>query len=461
MDKKVVVVGDVGLDRYVFGTADRLSPEAVVPVLRVTSEYYALSGAGQVAAVVEAQGVMSGLVWPVGRNDVFAEQVTTLLGKYGVWNRQVQVTPGRFHTPRRTRYVADARQLLQVDDVSADGPSDADVAHVTTQVCGLLPEAGVLVMVDRNRGTLTSDSVFGLTSAAGRTGVKTVANVLGGGSAYRGISVAVVPWGVAAGLYGDDRFPVRDGDPAVAGRFVQGFIRDQYFEHVVIDASQYGLFWGERRCDDRPADVVRIMPHGRPVVDPTGSSEVVLGALAAEVCRGTPMAEALVRAHAAAGEAVSRVGTPVVLRHEVEAALARHPAGGHKVMTPDKVKLAADTWRLVGRKVGCAVADFYTTGVDAVRFVAAAAAECDSLVVVVTDPIDPSSDALPLEFRVELLAALGHTAAVVAAPAGRELAAVRAVHPDVLVVPPGRSTSRAADHVSSYGGRVIASAYPA
>lgn len=164
-DTKIMVIGDIMLDHYIIGSVDRISPEAPVPVVDVTTESYTLGGAGNVIRNLATIGAKVHCVGVVG-HDSYAENVNEILDKYTV-SRQIFVDSSR-RTTRKTRVVTeDGTQLLRVDredrhpfilnaEDSIEIPHDVDVIIVSDYDKGMisrdlirhLKTAGKRIIVD-------------------------------------------------------------------------------------------------------------------------------------------------------------------------------------------------------------------------------------------------------------------------------------------------------------------------
>ncbi len=163
-DIRVLVVGDLMLDRYIAGTVERISPEAPVPVVRVERESSAVGGAGNVAANVAALGATCRVVGCVGR-DINGDLLARELSELGVRTDGLVVTEER-PTTVKTRILARRQQVVRFDhEVEADivdGLADRLVRTITE----LAAESDVLVMEDYNKGVLSEPVIRAVMDAA-------------------------------------------------------------------------------------------------------------------------------------------------------------------------------------------------------------------------------------------------------------------------------------------------------
>ncbi len=169
---RVVVVGDVMLDRYLVGDTERLSPEAPVPVVSVREYRSALGGAANVAANVAAMGATVHLVGNVG-DDVHGTSIRGELAAVRIDDRHLITVAGR-PTTTKTRVIARGQQVVRIDeevDTLLDGP---DLERMIVQGLSALANADALLLEDYNKGALTPALINTLMAAAKRRGVPIV-----------------------------------------------------------------------------------------------------------------------------------------------------------------------------------------------------------------------------------------------------------------------------------------------
>jgi rfaE bifunctional protein kinase chain/domain len=169
---RVVVVGDIMLDRYLIGETDRLSPEAPVPVVTVRERHAALGGAANVAANVAALGAACQLVGAVG-DDVDGAAIRQELAVARLEDRHVVTVAGR-PTTSKTRIIARAQQIVRIDDEVdslLDGPDLARLIRVAREA---LADADALLLEDYNKGALAPPLIAAVMEVARRRGIPIV-----------------------------------------------------------------------------------------------------------------------------------------------------------------------------------------------------------------------------------------------------------------------------------------------
>lgn len=149
---RVAVVGDVMLDRYLIGDAERLSPEAPVPVVTIREHRSALGGAGNVAANATALGARCRLVGVVG-DDQHAQAIRAELLAARLEDSHLVTVPGR-PTTTKTRLVARGQQVVRIDEEVDTMLEDQDRERLRVAALAILDEADVLLLEDYNKGVL-------------------------------------------------------------------------------------------------------------------------------------------------------------------------------------------------------------------------------------------------------------------------------------------------------------------
>ena len=169
---RVVVVGDIMLDRYLIGDTDRLSPEAPVPVVTVKERHSALGGAANVAANVVALGARCLLVGAIG-DDVDGVTIRQELAVARLEDRHVLSVAGR-PTTSKTRIIARGQQIVRIDDEVDTLLDKADRARLIAAAREALADADALLLEDYNKGALAPDLILAVMEVAKRRGIPVV-----------------------------------------------------------------------------------------------------------------------------------------------------------------------------------------------------------------------------------------------------------------------------------------------
>ena len=169
---RVVVVGDIMLDRYLIGETERLSPEAPVPVVTVRERHAALGGAANVAANVAALGARCLLVGAVG-DDVDGASIRQELAVARLEDRHVLTIAGR-PTTSKTRIIARAQQIVRIDDEVDSLLEGPDLARLIAAAREALADADALLLEDYNKGALPPELILAVMEIAKRRGIPVV-----------------------------------------------------------------------------------------------------------------------------------------------------------------------------------------------------------------------------------------------------------------------------------------------
>lgn len=447
----VLCVGDVMLDRFVYGSVERVSPEAPIPVLRIEREATMLGGAGNVAANLVALGAACRFVSVVGEDAAGLELVRLVAGETGDGGGLV-VEPGR-RTTVKTRFIGNRQQLLRADAETAVPIAEAEEVLVAART-GLLT-VGAVILSDYGKGVLAGGLPARLIAAAREAGLPVVVDPKGDDYArYRGADV-VTPnrkeLMQATGLPADSDAEVE----AAARRLIERC----GIGAIVATRSERGMsvVTGD--------GAVHLAAEAREVFDVSGAGDTVVATLTAALSVGVDLADAARLANLAAGIVVGKVGTAVVRVPELRSALHeqqwRHGEG--KVASLEEAVEQAERWRRRGKRIGFTNGCFDLLHPGHIALLNQAKAACDVLIVGLNS--DDSVKRLKGETRpvqneaarATVLASLACVDRVVIFGEDTPEALIRALRPDVLVKGADYTveTVVGAGFVQSYGGKVV------
>ena len=452
-DVRVLCVGDVMLDRYVYGTVERVSPEAPIPVLRVERETAMLGGAGNVIRNVLALGARARLVAAVG-DDAAGEAVRGLLsGENG--STFALITDDARQTSIKTRFLAGNQQILRADEETlaalAGGPREA----LMEAVGAMVPDTQVVVLSDYGKGVLSGGLAANLIAAARTAAKPVIVDPKGRDYArYAGASVVTPNRSELAEASG---MAVRTPEDAVIA--ARRLLDAHGFDAVIATLGKDGM------AVVTAAGAVRHLPaEAREVFDVSGAGDTVVAALAAALGSGAHLVQAAALANVAAGIVVGKVGTAVAYRSEVIDGL-RHQdlsEAEAKVMTLAPALDRVALWRRRGFRIGFTNGCFDLLHPGHVSLLASARKACDRLIVAINSddsvrrlkgaarPIQPETA------RATVLASLASVDLVVIFSEDTPLRMIEAFRPDVLVKGADYRLEEVvgADFVHSYGGEV-------
>lgn len=169
---KVLIIGDVMLDSYIWGSVDRISPEAPVPVISVKKRDYRLGGAGNVIVNVHALGATPLAISLIGNDDA-AVKVRACLKKLSATEDGLVVSNAR-PTTEKTRVIAGHQHVVRVDEETDREASPEEEKLIIEKVNALLPQADVIIFQDYDKGTLTKNVISTTVELARKKGIPTV-----------------------------------------------------------------------------------------------------------------------------------------------------------------------------------------------------------------------------------------------------------------------------------------------
>jgi D-beta-D-heptose 7-phosphate kinase/D-beta-D-heptose 1-phosphate adenosyltransferase len=305
--KHVVVVGDLMLDELARGDVRRISPEAPVPVLEVTSRIQTLGGAANAANNVVALGGRATIIGLLGDDDA-ANTVERMMKERGLAGSIVR--DATRPTTQKTRFVARGQQIVRIDQESRAEASGAARAALLDTVRAVVPTADACIISDYAKGAIFRELNELLVATA--KGKPVVADPKHRDiSLYRGVTVVTPNHGELEEATHSDL--VTDADFAGAAEKLRPAL-DGAAILATRGAEGMTLF-------EKGKPPVHVHAAAKSVFDVTGAGDTVVATLAIALAAGVPLAEAVRIASAAAGVVVSKVGTATVSPDELERAL--------------------------------------------------------------------------------------------------------------------------------------------
>jgi rfaE bifunctional protein kinase chain/domain len=307
---RILVLGDVMLDRYLWGNVERISPEAPVPVVSVTKETTNLGGAANVAANVRALGADVTLLGVVGK-DMMAELFKENLADYNIKTSGLLVDPDR-PTTVKTRIVAHSQQIARIDRELTVEISVPLVEQIIQKITKLLTNIDGIIISDYGKGVITYDLLSEVIPLARQEGVfiavdpKEVHFMN-----YREVSV-ITPNHHEAGFISGKKI-TSDAILADVGWNLMDLLN---LESLLITRGDKGMALFEK---DR--SLTLIPAQAKTVYDVTGAGDTVIATLAVAQSAGASMREAALFANTAAGLAVAQFGTARITSNELKAGL--------------------------------------------------------------------------------------------------------------------------------------------
>ncbi|HEY0437031.1 MAG TPA: PfkB family carbohydrate kinase, partial [Phenylobacterium sp.] len=341
--RRVACVGDLMVDRFVYGEVSRVSPEAPVPVLARSRELMMLGAAGNVARNVAALGGDVSLVGLIGGDAEGKEALRLVESELGV--EGYLVTDAERPTTLKTRFVSGGQQLLRVDLETNRAVSGEVEQRLVRTIRDAAKDAGAILLSDYGKGVVTEAVIAACREAAAASGGKLVVDSKARSFARYGAVDMIKP--NAAELAHATDLPT-ETDEEIAAALARALELWEARAILVTRASK-GISLALR------GELVRHFPTvSREVFDPSGAGDTTLAALGLALAAQASIEDAIAFAQLASGVAVGKVGTATVSPDEmVEAALSAHMAPAEaKVATLQRMADEVARWRAKGLKVG-------------------------------------------------------------------------------------------------------------
>lgn len=456
----VLVVGDIMLDRFVYGAVERISPEAPIPVLRIAEEAAMLGGAGNVLRNLAALGARPYGVAVVGE-DAAGDEVEALA--------RACVTPAGGAltllraagqaTTIKDRFIAAGQQLLRVDR-DPGGLLDAKLAaSVEAAALAAIDKAAAVVLSDYGKGVLSDAVVAAVVGAARRLGRPVVVDPKGRDFArYRGAA-----WVTPNRRELHEASGLATGDDDAVVTAAQKVITEAGLGGVLATRSEQGM-----TLVAAGGAVQHLKAEAREVFDVSGAGDTVVAVFAAGLGAGLAPVAAAQLANVAAAIVVGKLGTAVARPAEILHALHAQDllAAEAKVVDLDTLTAEVARWRQAGLKVGFTNGCFDLLHPGHVSLLEQARAACDRLVVGLNSDASvrrlkgPTRPVQGEAARAAVLASLASVHRVVIFGEDTPLALIEALKPDVLVKGADYSLDQVvgAELVQRYGGRVLLAA---
>ena len=451
---RVACVGDLMLDRFVYGRVERTSPEAPVPILRTDHDDFMLGGAGNVVRNLVSLGAQATLLSVIGDDEV-GRRLTGMVGREERVEPHLLVERGRIST-EKTRFVAGSQQLLRTDSETTEAIAQRSAESLLGLARDAFAACDVVVLSDYAKGVLTPELVGQLVETARSADRPVVVDPKGRDfGRYAGATV-LTPNRAELGFAAGESLPSDDAIVAAC--------RDLIARHrlgaILVTRSRDGMTLVS--SDGR---VAHLAAQAREVFDVSGAGDTVVATLAAALGQGMDLAAAAHFANVAAGVAVGKAGTAAVsaadLLHVMHAGDLSAPKA--KIVPLAAALDAAAGWRAQGQRIGFTNGCFDLLHPGHVSLLRQARRAADRLIVGLNS--DASVGRLkgadrPVQgeaARAQVLASLETVDLVVVFAEDTPVRLIEALRPDCLVKGSDYTAAEVvgADIVQGYGGNVM------
>jgi D-beta-D-heptose 7-phosphate kinase/D-beta-D-heptose 1-phosphate adenosyltransferase len=427
---RVVAVGDLMVDRFVYGDVGRISAEAPIPVMARSREIVMLGAAGNVARNVAALGGEVALVGVIGK-DGGGKEAKDLIAAEPHIEGYLITDPDR-PTTIKTRFVSAGQQLLRVDEETTR-PVVGDVERqLVRTVTDAARGAGAILISDYGKGVVTAPVIEAARAAAEREGAALIVDSKARSFVRYGAADVIKP-NAAELAFAVDMPTETDAEIEIA---LDRALALCECKAVLVTRSAKGMSLAVR--GEAVSHFRRPPPE---VYDTSGAGDTTLAAVGAALSAGAPLHEAIDFALLASSVVVQKAGTATASPDEmIEAEIIERVAPAEaKIATPERMRRESERWRERGLKVGFTNGCFDILHRGHIAYLAQAREWCDRLVVGLNT--DRSVRALKgegrpvndLESRALVLAGLRSVDLVVPFDDETPLGLIEAARPDVLI----------------------------
>ena len=441
---KVIVIGDVMLDRYWHGDTSRISPEAPVPVVKIDRHEDRVGGAANVAVNVRTLGAVTTLISVVGADDA-GNKLMNCLAEYGV-NSHFLPT-GALNTTLKLRVLGRHQQLIRLDFEDKQSVSCDLILETLAQE---IVSADILILSDYAKGMISDPQA--LIHFAKQHGVKVLVDPKNADlSVYRGATVLTPNLGefeATAGACPTEAILEAKGNE---------YLRHLDLEALLITRGSQGMTLIQK--NHLP---VHIPSVAREVFDITGAGDTVIGVLGAALATGSSVLESATLANFAAGLSVAKLGTATITPEELSDCVMAHKNPASGVVQLDELLSAVRLRKSRGQKIVMTNGCFDILHAGHVQYLREARELGDCLIIAVNDDASvgrlkgPTRPINRLTERMQVLAALGCVDFVVDFSEDTPERLIKQITPDILVKGGDYEVDQIAggEHVIARGGAV-------
>lgn len=452
--RTVMVVGDLMLDKYVWGACSRISPEAPVPVVHAQRRSVTLGGAANVAVNLASLGVRTELAGFVG-SDTDGDLMRSICVDHQIGTSAI-VGLASMATTSKMRILADNHQLVRVDDESSAAKTKEESDVLLGVIRGKLESGQVsaLILSDYAKGTTTTYFCQALMSLCRSLEVPVYVDPKGRDyEKYRG-ATAIKPNRLELSVL-DEAMQWKSPDHVASARKLREFLG---LDFVALTLGAKGIAVVE-------ADAVHEMPTmARDVFDVSGAGDTVAATMVASLVSGLSLRDAVTMGNLAAADVIARTGTVSITRDALLLAVQSltHTGGARKLYDTEELQDVMAAWRAKGERVAFTNGCFDLLHAGHVRLLEDSAKTADRLIVAINSDESvsrlkgPSRPLMAEGLRAIVLSALEAIDAVIVFGEDTPERVIHDLKPDVLIKGGDytKETVVGADFVESYGGEI-------
>jgi D-beta-D-heptose 7-phosphate kinase/D-beta-D-heptose 1-phosphate adenosyltransferase len=451
---RILCIGDVMLDKFVYGQVERISPEAPIPVFSIKEERAMLGGAGNVARNLVALGATTSFVSVIG-NDKVGREIASMIGKEPRVIPYLVTETGRISTTK-IRYVAGTQQVLRADHEVQSSITEDTIRMLTDTIIEEMAAHDVILLSDYGKGVFTRSTLHTIIQAA-----KIQNKVIIVDPKSRDFSL----------YYGASYISPNLNELSNAAA------RELRTDKDIVDAACHlmamydiGAMLVTRSKDgmsliEKSGAMHHISAKAQEVFDVSGAGDTAIATMALGIAAGLPPVDAAMLANTAAGIVVGRLGTAVVTAQELKMGLfvQESASGVHKIMPLQTALHQVEQWKREGKTIGFTNGCFDLMHSGHLTLLHRTKFHCDKLIVGLNSDASIKrlkGESRPVNEEMEravLLASLAVVDMVVIFTEDTPLTLIETLKPAVLAKGADYQKHQVVGHeiVEAYGGKIV------
>ncbi|HPY82678.1 MAG TPA: bifunctional ADP-heptose synthase [Bacteroidales bacterium] len=308
--KSIMVIGDVMLDSYIWGTVDRISPEAPVPVVKTKRTEHRLGGAANVAKNLVALGIKPLLFSVIGADEA-GKNLCAVLEKHAISQTSLLTTSNRVTTVK-TRIMSGNHQMLRLDTEQTDDLSDDLEQKLYTKITEYIThkQVSAIILQDYNKGVLTASSITNIIDMAKKHAIPVFVDPKKDNfTVYSNLALFkpnFKEFCEGVGVSCDKN------DSVALYNFAREYMQSHAIERLMITLSEHGIF-----IANKSSEYIHLPTQVRQVADVSGAGDTVISVAAACIVAGLPDIEVARISNIAAGLACEMLGVVSITKEQL------------------------------------------------------------------------------------------------------------------------------------------------
>ena len=450
---KVLCIGDVILDKFVYGDVDRISPEAPIPVLKINSNKLMLGGAGNVASNLCGLGAKTRFITVVG-DDLAGRNIKKLISDTPNTTATLIIEKER-RTSIKTRYIAGGQQMLRTDDETAELINKNTEQRILKLAATALRNYNVLVIADYAKGIFSAEVTKKLIMLAKKAKIPVIVDPQGNNyKRYKGVDI-VTP--------NRKELSLATGMPSNTDKQIKiaanKLISDYNIKSILATRSGDGMTLIDSNS------FVTYAAEAQEIFDVSGAGDTVVATISASLSAGINLRQAVKLANISAGIVVAKAGTAIAYASDILETLENRKLlkSNNKILDMKLAINRVKVWRSQKLKIGFSNGCFDLLHPGHMATINAAKAACDRLIIGLND--DASIKRLkgkkrpiqPEEIRAEILSSLTNVDAVVIFAEDTPIKILKNLKPDIFIKGGDYKIEMLpeANIIKAYGGEII------